>query len=98
MDESQQATRLLLRLLPFAPADVGRVCIAGALCEALLVLVSFVVKGTAGDDPALQPTVTGLVKAILYTEVIVGILTVLLMLTLTVLYQRSRTVGSSGSG
>ena len=60
----------------------------------LLVLVSFVVKSTAGDDPGLKSTVTAMVKVILYTEVGVGILTVLCVLALTGLYLWSRIVHS----
>ena len=98
MDELQQATRLFLSLLRVAPAGLGYTCIAGALCEAFLILVSFAVKGTAGDDPALEPTVTGILKAILYAEFIVGILTVLFMVALMVVYLLNRVGGSSGSG
>lgn len=97
MHEAQPEVRLFLRLLRYAHADVVRVFITGAICEVFLVIVSLVIKSTAGDDPDLKPTSIVLVKVILYAEVGTAILTILFAVALTVDYVRNRISNSSGS-
>lgn len=77
MDGDRLDRRTLLRLLLLAPANVRLVFVAGALCEAFLVILSFAIRRTAADDPGLQPTVTALIKTLLYIEVVVGIAVVM---------------------